>query len=397
MEKIKITYDFLKELGGLERVMFFQANNLSKYFNVELLFSYISDKERDLILRDLNLDKKVKISQIGHIKNEIFQLLLSFINPWRINEQDAKLIVSHSFMCTQMAFRKKKKDSTPYVVMMHHPPQLLYGRSIKWVNNLPRLFAYILGITFGEFLKKMDKKAVRNAELVVANSNYTASRVKKIYERDPLVIYPAVSDEFYILEKIKAKRIIKKLGLEKKFLLLHGRMIKDKRPDWAIKAYSTYIKSGGEIDLVISGTIEEERSLRELISKLNVQRGVKILGRVSKEELVALYSSASCFLMSAPKEDFGLTPVEAMACGCPVVAWNDGAGPSETVIEYVNGLLAKPYSINDFASKIERVLQKKWDKNKVSKSILKFRENQISNELKTVVKSLTVGQKDNFL
>jgi len=58
-KKIILGYDFLKELGGLERVMFFQANSLYKLYNVELIFSYISDKNCGKIIQELNLNKKI--------------------------------------------------------------------------------------------------------------------------------------------------------------------------------------------------------------------------------------------------------------------------------------------------------------------------------------------------
>lgn len=164
-------------------------------------------------------------------------------------------------------------------------------------------------------------------------------------------------------------------------------MIKDKRPDLAIISFSKVIKQK-DVDLVISGTIEEENKIMELIKKLNLDGKVRILGKVSNEELIALYNGSKCFLMSAPKEDFGLTPIEAMACGCPVVAWNDGAGPSETVINNENGMLAKPYNTKDFAHKVINCLDKKWDKKQINKSTKKYSENEINKKLLDLVEKL---------
>ena len=98
--------------------------------------------------------------------------------------------------------------------------------------------------------------------------------------------------------------------------------------------------------------------------------------------------------MSAPKEDFGLTPIEAMSCGTPVIAWKDGAGPEETVINGVNGFFAKPYDINDMARKIEKVLDEKWNKEKIRKSIEKFSEPKIKKEFLKAIDNLS---SDNFI
>jgi glycosyltransferase involved in cell wall biosynthesis len=65
------------------------------------------------------------------------------------------------------------------------------------------------------------------------------------------------------------------------------------------------------------------------------------------------------YLYSPPNEDFGMGPVEAMAHGTPVVVWDDGAGPSETVIDQKTGFKARPYDLDDFAKKTLKILSEK--------------------------------------
>lgn len=385
MKKITIMYDFLKELGGLERVMFFQANKLKKYFDVELLFSYISQNEKEAIARELGLSKDIKISQIGHSKNEIISLMLAFLFPSRITDTKTDLLLSHSFMCSRMAYKKKMQDNTPYIIMIHHPPNFLYSRNIQWVNNPARFFAYLLGAVLGPIVKKMDKAAVKNADMVLVNSNYTAGRIKQIYGIEPFVIYPPISPVFRPINKENAGKLLKKFKIDGDFILLHGRMIKDKRPDLAVEAFS---KIKTDALLVISGTIEEEKKIKKMVKTLNLENKVKMLGRVSEDELVALYNLAKCFIMSAPKEDFGLTTVEAMACGCPVVAWRDNAGPQEIISENTNGLLAEPYNTTDLAKKIDAALENKWNKEKITGSVKKFSQDKIGSSLASTVKRI---------
>ncbi|MCA9485787.1 MAG: glycosyltransferase, partial [Nanoarchaeota archaeon] len=373
MKKITILYELLKELGGLERVMFFQANCLREKNYVDLGFGFVS-KEWKKISEELGLNTQIKIFQIGKSKNEFIQLVNYLLFPGVSKKVDTDLIISHSFMSSKIAFNRKKKFGTPYVVMMHHPPQLLYGRKIGWINNISRLSAYILGMFFGNFLKKSDKKAVEEADKVIVNSKYTGNRIREIYGVDFQVIYPAISSEFKMVDNERVKEKLEKMNLKNEFILLHGRMIKDKRPDLAVKAYANSVKNGCKHDLVISGTVEEAERIKKLSKLLGIEKSVKILGRVSRDELVALYNGASCFLMSAPKEDFGLTPIEAMACGCPVIAWRDGAGPEETIIESENGFLAKPYDFRDFSKAIDVAIAKKWKKEKISNSMKKFSE-----------------------
>ncbi|MEK6873870.1 MAG: glycosyltransferase family 4 protein [Nanoarchaeota archaeon] len=388
-KKIILGYDFLKELGGLERVMFFQANSLNKLYNVELIFSYISDKNSSKIIKELNLNKNISIKQISETKSEFLQYITSILFPKRLTKIKSDLIISHSFMYSIMAMKNKKINNTPYVITLYHPPNFLYNTSLKWANNLPRKFAYLLGLIFGNYLRNIDKKAVKNADATIAISKYTAKRIKEIYGINPTIIYPVLAKDFRIIDKKEALKNLKRFNLKKQYVLLHGRMIKDKRPDMAVKAFSI-VQKKLDVDLVISGTIEEEENIKSLIKKLGIEKKVHILGRVSNDELISLYNMAKCFLMSAPKEDFGLTPIEAMACGCPVIAWKDGAGPEETIHDNKTGYLAKSYSTDDFANKIILCLKSKLNKKEISKSVSKFSEENTKKEFLKVINKVVL-------
>jgi len=89
---------------------------------------------------------------------------------------------------------------------------------------------------------------------------------------------------------------------------------------------------------------------------LKANDSITFLGFVKVEELVQLYNIADVYAYPSPKEDFGLGPVEAMACGTPAIVWDDGSGPCETVINGVTGYRARPYDIKDFSSKIIEAL-----------------------------------------
>src|SRR3989344_4333447 len=204
MKKIISIYDFLKELGGLERVMFFQANKLKDKFDISLFFSYVSEKDKPRIVEELELDKEIEIRQMGKLRNEVMQLIVSFLFPFRIKKHNADLILSHSFMATRMAYYKKKKHGTPYIVILYHPPNFIYSDVKGWVNNISRFFASLLGKTIGGKIKRMDQKAVKSADAVIAISKYSAKRAKEIYGITPVIIYPQVSN-FFRLMKLKGK------------------------------------------------------------------------------------------------------------------------------------------------------------------------------------------------
>lgn len=380
---VSILYDFLKEMGGLERVMFFQANNLVSSSRVELLFSYISQKQRKKIIDELGLDKRVTLRQIGAMRNDIVQYILSVMFPNRLRAK-SDLLITHSFMTTRMAFLHKKKTGTPYVVYLHHPPNFLYEKDIlSWANNLSRRFSLPLRYLFGERLKKNDREAVRGASVLIANSKYTAKRAYEIYGIMPQVIYPPVSPIFTIMSVHKIKNFVRSKQIKKPFFLAHGRVI----PDKAYHDLIPLMKTFPDYDLYISGTVSDEYKtfLEQQVNKNGLGGRVKILGRISTEDLLGYYNAARLFLTPAHKEDFGITVIEALSCGCPVIAWNDGAGPSEIVAHESVGLLAKPYDLKDFSRQIRRALDETLNKQKIRSYAQRFSEAHIRKEFLSAV------------
>jgi len=134
-----------------------------------------------------------------------------------------------------------------------------------------------------------------------------------------------------------------------------------------------------KLPLYISGdgTNEYKNKLKELAKKKKVK--LKFVDK-SLEKLIIYYTNAAIFAFSTPGEDFGLVPAESLSCGTPVVVWGDGAGPTEQVIDKVNGFLAKPYNKKDFASKLDLAIAdklKNTNKKKIISSARKFSYRQV--------------------
>jgi glycosyltransferase involved in cell wall biosynthesis len=181
----------------------------------------------------------------------------------------------------------------------------------------------------------------------------------------------------------KKKFLINK-KIKRPFILAHGRIIPDKN---YIDIIPMMKKLEG-YDLIISGSIEEnyKKKIEDRIKINGLENRVKILGRISKEDLLMYYNTASLFLMPAHKEDFGLTVIEAIASGTPVIAWDDHAGPSE-ILNSKCGILAKPYKEEEFLKSVKKGLSHKWDRKEVGKQANRFREQEISKQfLKEVEK-----------
>lgn len=190
-------------------------------------------------------------------------------------------------------------------------------------NNVPawKRPAFDLWVRYNRHL---NLRYVRHVERMVCNSKNTQGRVKRYLKRDAKVVYPP----------IESKRFkFKKSG---DFWLSVNRLISHKRVDIQLRAFAKLPKER----LVVVGSYEQSRHFKTYAGYLEGIRpqNVKILNWVSNPELLNLYSTCKGFVTTAKDEDFGMTPVEAMASGKPVVAANEG-GYKETVIDGVTGSL----------------------------------------------------------
>jgi len=198
----------------------------------------------------------------------------------------------------------------------HSPMRYLwdmYHEYFRGTNPLVRFFMKRLIPS----LRLWDITSANMVDRYVTNSNYTAKRIRRIYNREAEVVYgPAAIEQFISVERKPAD-----------YYLFFGQLIGYKRADIAIEAC---IKSGRK--LVIAGAGAKKKD----INKYKKNGLITFKGRVSLEEQTKLFSEAKALLFPGI-EDMGLVPIEANAAGCPVIAYRDG-GALDTVKENVTGI-----------------------------------------------------------
>ena len=394
MKKVILLYDFLSEFGGLERMMFRHANWLSEGYQTALSFASVNKKTEEILRKDFDLKSNIPIREFSKLKfSEIFKILSLIFSKKEVLKQKPDLLISYSFLCSYLCYLIKKKHKIPYSIVLCHPPNFLYFDSLKdritYANNLQRAIAVIFGLFFNPILKRMDTKAVKNANLVFPISDYTRRRAIRIYgDRDYIILYPPLADVFKIIKRENLKTIIEKYNIKKPFIYATGRIIRDKKFEWIIEAFNKL--QDKNYDLIISGMISDsyKEKLLSLIKRLNLENRARILGPIPKDDLISLYNLALVFVLSAPKEDFGLVPIEAIACGTPVAAWNDNAGPNETITNNITGLLARPYDTVDLAKTIIKTAELKRNNQNFEKYIMKFRTESVKRALFASLKNV---------
>jgi glycosyltransferase involved in cell wall biosynthesis len=202
-------------------------------------------------------------------------------------------------------------------------------------------------------LARWDASTAGRVDRFVANSQYVAGRIRRYYNRGSIVVNPPVDTEFYRPDQGRAQS-----GAG---ALVVSALVPYKRLDLAIEACRL-----ARIPLRIVGRGPEEVSLR----KLAADSPVEFLGWRSDDEVRELYRSADVVLLPGT-EDFGIVPVEAQACGTPVVALAQG-GACETVVDGVTGALVPRSDAPLFADAIRRIIDRPLDRGVVRRHAERF-------------------------
>ena len=138
------------------------------------------------------------------------------------------------------------------------------------------------------------------------------------------------------------------------FILWISRLQKYKGPTDAVEVLEKLLPDFPELKLVIVGSGPFKEKLEEFIQSKGLQDNVTLTGFISEEEKIDLLQRAAIHLQSSYKEGWGLSVIEANACGCPVVA-NDTTGLCDSVIDGESGLLYRFCNIDDAASKVRKI------------------------------------------
>lgn len=198
-------------------------------------------------------------------------------------------------------------------------------------------------------LRKWDLKASERVDRFVAISEHVRKRIRDCYGRDADVVYPPVDTEFFTPG-----------GEQEDFDLIVSALVPYKRIDLAVKAYN---QTGRKLKIVGIGTNDAE--LRRASGP-----NVEFLGWKDDAAIRELYRRCRCLVFPG-EEDFGIVPLEAQACGRPVVAYARG-GTLETVVDGSTGVFFENQTPEDLIDAVEKCRQKSWDIQVIRANAQKF-------------------------
>jgi len=315
MIKTAIVHEWLDNYAGSERVVE-SFTNIWPDADVFTLVDFLSDDERKIILKS----KPAKTSFIQKLpfaktRHRYYLPLFPFAIE-RFNFSGYDIIISSSHAVTKGL---RKSPNQLHISYCHSPMRYAWDNTELYLSqaNISKGLKGFAARLVINYLRKWDLKTAPRPDYLIANSKFIAGKIKRIYGRDSDVIYPPVDVNKFDCTKEKEN-----------YFLTASRMVPYKRVDLITEAFSLM----QEKKLKVAGYGTEFEKIKK-----NATPNIELLGYRSGEELKVLMQKAKAFVFAA-EEDFGITVVEAMACGIPVIALNKG-GTAETVINFKTGIL----------------------------------------------------------
>ena len=223
----------------------------------------------------------------------------------------------------------------------------LYGglaaKYIKDIYSVPYVITEHSSLVLNNILNDYNKNILK---IAYDNANYLISVGEKLkssmmeYTKNKIIVIPNIvnTDEFKVCNNER----------EKFRFLSVAYLKKNKRIDLVIESFSRLKKKYDNIELYIGGAGPEEEYLKDIIYKYNIDKDVKLLGEVSREDLPDCMGNADCFVLPSMFETFGVVYIEALASGKPIIGtFNGGA---EDIITSNNGLIVKTNDIDDLGN-----------------------------------------------
>ena len=342
---MKIVHDYMIQMGGAERVVALMADT----FREAPLYTSATEYETlfpEFQGREVVNTWMQRISGIERCFKKLFPLYpFAFKGLGKI---DADIVwLSSSGFAKWTEFTK----NTPVFCYCHTPPRFFWQPDSYLPLEVPNRVLQSVVRALLPVFRKSDYKAAQKMTHFIANSRAVQQRIKEFYHRDSMVINPPVN----------VKRFEVSSRTDDYFLIV-SRLVGYKSLDRAIVGFSKLGKR-----LVVAGNGPDEARLRSLAGPT-----VEFRGRVTDDEVTKLMQN--CYALVFPGlEDFGITPVEAMACGKPVLAFG-GGGALETVVAGKSGLFFYEPTAESLAATISEFERQTWIPSEIRQVAERFSE-----------------------
>ena len=362
---IAIAHDWITNVSGAERVLL----AIMEIFPRAEIFTSVFDAKKAKPFAKYKVNTSF-LQKIPFMKSRR-EALVPFA-PFAFENFDLSgfdLVISNNSMPSKGVITKPE---VPHICYCHTPSRYLWQPEID--PRAEKGFLSGLRQRTAHKLRIWDMAACARPDYYVANSKNVQSRIKKYYKQDSEVLYPPVDiDRFNIAEEKDVKD----------YFLFVSRLIGYKKCDLIIEAFN---ELGLPLKIIGQGP---EKSALQAKAKGNIE----FLGFLSDEEIKKYYREAKAFIFAA-EEDFGIVPIEAMASGRPVIAYEAG-GSCETVVEGKTGVFFPEQTKESLILAVNNFDAKLFHPEEIRKYAEKFSKERFQKEFIEIIERLYKEYKDN--
>ena len=376
-----LIHDILVQSGGAEKCVE-SFTNIWDDFEIFTMVDNLSDQDRERMLKG----KTTTTSFIQKLpfSKKLFRHYFPFY-PYAVEQFDFSefdLILSSSFSACKGVLTRPDQIHISYVYSPVRYAWDLYHQYLREAK-LTRGLKSIVVKWMLHYFRNWDAGTANRPDYYIAISHYVAKRIKKLYGKEALVIYPPVNcDKFTIGNK------------SEDYYFTTSRMVPYKKMDLIVEAF----KYMPDKKLIVGGEEPDFNKIKKIAPK-----NVELLGFLETNQLISFTQKAKAFIFAA-EEDFGIAPIEAQACGIPVIAFGKG-GALETIIGNYSsqnkvaksdtGVFFEKQTVEELIKAIEvfEKNQDKFDKETIRNQALKFDTKRFELEFKTTIDTIIKNHK----
>lgn len=371
--KTAIVHEWLTKCAGSEKVLE-QIVHLFPDSDIYSLCDFLPDSERGF-LKEKNITTSFiqKIPFARKRYRELLPLMPIAIKGFDLSSYDLIISNAHS-----VAKGVRKYPGQLHICYCHTPMRYVWDLQHQYLKGIgcDRGLRSLTVKTLFNRIRRWDLITSRNVDHLVTNSRYIRNRIQRAYHRDAQVIYPPVDIHSFFLSQRKDD-----------FFVTVSRMVPYKRVDIIVEAFS---RSGHPLVVIGDGP-----ALGKIMKQ--AKKNIQFMGHL-KDDVLRIYLEKARALIYAAEEDFGIVPVEAQACGTPVIAFGQG-GVTETVVPLKRGLgsssqsspptgiffeLQTPDSLIDAVKEFESH-EDEFDAETIRNNVVKFETERFRREFKEFV------------
>lgn len=360
--KKALIHDWFSTYAGAEKCVE-SFTDIWDDFEIYSLIDFLSGADRDKILKGKRAHTSF-IQKLPFAKDKYRNYLPLFplaIEQFDLSGYDVVLSSSHA-----VAKGVLTHSNQLHIAYVHTPIRYAWDLYHQYLreSELDRGLKGALAKYFLHKIRLWDASTANRVDHYVANSRYIAHRIKKTYGKPSDVIYPPVDVDKFTLREAKEE-----------FYLTASRMVPYKKIDLIVEAFSQTDKK-----LLVIGDGPDMAKIKSKAGK-----NIELLGFASDETMADLMGRAKAFVFAA-EEDFGITPVEAQACGTPVICFGRG-GARETVRDGESGLYFMEQNAKELLAAVAKFEQNydKFEPTKIRENSLKFSRARFEAEIKSYV------------